>query len=451
MNVDPWRRRPRRYLAGVDWIVAALDRASRRATGGDNASQVVLVLDGRLDDARFTREVAAFTSAFPVLSGRVARAWNLAPFWRIPRRGRPVAVQVHDAGGNDADTLLARLANTPPAGRRQALAFHLVRAGRTRSYVVMRFDHRLFDAQGAEMFLDLLRRRLDGEDLREPIGNIALRAPAHLTDWHRKFDAGRVFIRTLRALRAVAAIRFPRPAAAKGRAFRFRRMVFDEAATQVAQACATRDAGFLMFMPYALAAATGALHEAVRARRIAGREYVVAVSVGQRSPDTAETEVFFNHLSFLLFSIPVDAVGDRGRLLATIRVAMYEQVKAGLAEAVAESSMLMRILPLSLFSRAIFFPLRGEFSSFAFSCLQDGRFTADRFMGVRVRNLYHMPLMPVPPGLGLVVHRFRDRMAAVLCYLEGILTEGEAEAVEQAFRRRMTPNGTGTPGEQEVP
>ena len=431
------RARQRRYLTGIDWIVAAMDRATRRSTGGSNASQIVIELDAPPDARRFSDGVAALAGRLPVVGGRPARAWNLAPYWRIPRRSADVPVESIRVEGTDEGPALTALANAPVGGRGSCLAFGLVTTADGRGFVAMRFDHRLFDAQGAELFLDLLRRKLDGEDVDDALAGISLSEPSHLNAWRRRYETGRLFMREVRALRSVAPVVFPRPTPLRGRAFRFRRMTFDADATAAIRARADREAGFLMFMPYVAAAAAGALHTVARGRALPGEEYVVSVSVGQRPLDAMQAEVFFNRLSFLLFRLPAGALDDRAALLGAIRGQMYEQVKSGFAAAAAESSMLMRIVPLSLFSRMLLWPMRGEFASFAFSCLQDGALSAERFTVHGVRNVVHMPLIPVPPGLGLVAHRFRDRMTATLCHLDGVLDEAEAATVEAEFRARL--------------
>jgi len=56
-------------------------------------------------------------------------------------------------------------------------------------------------------------------------------------------------------------------------------------------------------------------------------------------------------------------------------------------------------------------------------------------MGAAVVNLLHMPLVPLPPGLGLVVNRFGQRMNATLSYVDGLLSSEEVGAVEAIVRR----------------
>lgn len=427
----------KRYLSGIDWVIGALDHMSHRVTGGSNASQIVLELLGTFDDRRFRAAMAEFVRLFPTLGGHPARDWNLAPYWRMPRRGRPVAVRVETQTVSEPELLAAleKSVNSPFVRRGEHLVFRVFQVSNTRRFLAMHFDHRLFDAEGAESFLDLFQRWYAGEDCRARLAGLALTEPAHLSDWMRKFEAGKQLVRLLRSFAQTTLAVLPRPAPLTGRGFKFSILEFDEEATLAVTERANREAGFLMFMPYALATAIQALDRTFKARRVPGRDYIISVSVGLRTPETVAAQLFFNHLSFLLFRIPAEMAGDRGRVLEQLRVQMYEQVKSGFPRALAEASLLMRIVPASILSHVLLWPLRGEFASLGFSCVGKGGYTLPGFMEAEVDNLFHMPLVPVPPGLGFVVNRFGNRMNAVLSYVDGMLTDEDARRIQDDVRR----------------
>jgi hypothetical protein len=56
-------------------------------------------------------------------------------------------------------------------------------------------------------------------------------------------------------------------------------------------------------------------------------------------------------------------------------------------------------------------------------------------MGAGVMNLIHMPMVPIPPGVGFVVNQFGPRMNAVLSYVDGLLSDEEAQRIEDGVRR----------------
>jgi hypothetical protein len=429
----------KRYLTGMDWVIGALNNISRRSSGRTNDSQIVLELDGPFDDGRFRSAIADFVRLFPVLGGVIARDWNLAPYWKMPRPGYAPSVPVETETVPESDLFqaLARSANTDLPRKRQHLAFHVFHIGERRHFVAMHFDHRLFDARGAENFLELFHRWYRGEDCGARIAQITLIEPAHLSKWKRKFDAGKLLGQALRGFMATTPVLFPRPSPLKGRGSKFALVEFGEQESQAITDRAYRDAGFLMFMPYALAAVVQAL-DAVRKRNgVSGQDYTVSVSVDLRTPDTAATKLFFNHVSFMFFRIPVAVAGNRQQTIEAVRSQMYEQIKIKLPQAIAESSMLMRILPLSVLSRLMLRPLRGEFASLGFACVGKGGYASPEFMEARAANLFHMPLVPVPPGLGFVVNQFGSRINVVLSHMDGMFSDEDVRAIQDDVRRGL--------------
>jgi len=432
--------RKKRYLTGMDWIVAALDCISRRFTGGSNASQIVLELRGPFDDEKFKSALGDFVKMFPVLRGYPTRCWNLAPFWKIPRRGSqvPVKVEITSVTESGVHPALEESANTPFSEAREHLVFRIFHVGADRHFLAMRFDHFLFDAQGAEALLDIFHCWQQGEDCRARIDGISLTEPAHLSDWMKKFDYGRLLVRMLLELTKKPLAVLPRPTPLKGRKFQFSIIRFSEEEKRAIAVHAERDAGFMMLMPYLLGSAVTALNDVFKARGCSGEdEYVVSVSVDHRRPDVAQSKLFFNNISFLFFRIPVFLAGDRKQVLETLRTQMYDQIKSDFPTAISESSMVMRILPLKVLGWILLRPFKGEFASLGFSCVGKGGYRPEKFMEATVENLYHMPLVPLPPGLGFVVNQYGNKMNATLSFVDGLMSREEIMAVETRVRQLL--------------
>ncbi len=60
----------KRYLSGSDWVINTLDHMMKATTCAGNMSQVVLVLDGLLDESEVRSRLNAFVKQFPVLQGQ---------------------------------------------------------------------------------------------------------------------------------------------------------------------------------------------------------------------------------------------------------------------------------------------------------------------------------------------------------------------------------------------
>jgi hypothetical protein len=424
----------KRYLTGIDWLVQALDAMTRRATGIGNLSQIVLELEGSPNEARLRGALEAFLSKFPVVRGYTTRCINLAPYWKIPAAegGAPAALRVHDLAPGwamaDVLALLERGVNRPFEGKREHLAFRLVRAGET-SWLAMAFDHRLFDAWGAEAFLNEFQREWEtGAGASQPAD---LPEPAHLSRWGDKFEAGKRLNRSLLELSVDASpCGLPLPSGEGGAGlFRFRTAAFDERETAAITETAYREAGYLMAMPWAAAVSARVLHRLFTQRGVGAGDVMMSVSIDMRPAEKRLRDVFFNHLSFLLFRIGASAMDDFPGVVIEVKRQMYEQVKSGFPGNLRETCFLMRIAPLPLMGWVMRAYLKGRLASFCFSHVSESAYSSTRLMDWRVRNLFHMPRVPAPPGVGIFFNRRQGRLNATLSYLEGLMSEEEADGL----------------------
>jgi hypothetical protein len=149
------------------------------------------------------------------------------------------------------------------------------------------------------------------------------------------------------------------------------------------------------------------------------------------------TAILFNHLSFVHFRIPSDEADDFPRLVGIIRRQFFDQVKSGFSANLQEAAYLLRIVPLPALSRMMGFHFGGQIASCCFSYIGESGYRHPTFLGVPVRNLFHMPRVPVPPGIGLFFTQFRGRLNVVLTYLDGLLDDDAATAMMSALSSRL--------------
>lgn len=438
--------RKRRYLRGNDWIICALDDLTRRTTGVGNLSQVVLHLAGRIavDDLAMCLEECLAKCA--AVWGRPARDWlNLAPYWsmRSLRSTRsPVRLSVDDIGAagrnEDAVKHLAEAVNRGLPEERARVAFHLVSGPANSSFLGMTFDHCLLDARGAEMFLGVFDQQYAGRGDRGSDGCTALSEPAHLDNWVRKFRSGKVVNRAIRALAGLDLATLPIPRRPSGLRYGFRVEWFNETESTQILETAYRKAGYLMVMPHLLAATLRALHPVFHRRGSAGNEYIAVVTLDAREPATQHETLFFNHVDFMFFRIEARHVLDYGTVVESIKVQMYSQVKAGQPQHLENASLLMRILPLSAIGMLLRRPLRVLLGSFSFADVGKTAYTQSTFMGREVVNVFHMPRVAAPPGIGVFFNRFQSRVNVTLAYVETMLEDGDADRVVVRLRESLT-------------
>ncbi len=426
----------KRYLSGSDWVINTLDYMMKATTCAGNMSQVVLALDALLDEREVLSRLNAFVRQFPVLQGRVSRDLRLAPYWKIPGKAeRDITLTVLNE-----DSLLSResvlaqcaeYANAPFQDDKEHLAFHLIR-DRNRSLLAMAFDHRIFDARGAELFLNLFQQTISNGSPALS-GDIAFTSTAALTQWSNKFLAGRTVNRRIIGLSKSSPRALPIQRDGNG-CQRYQLLSFTEAETSIIYERAYTEAGYLMESPYLLSVIIQCMHELFAARQEAGSCYLIPVTLDLRPNKDPLQEMFFNYVSYLFYQVPTGDVADRKGLIALLKQQMYEQVKSGFPKDLAEASLLTRIAPLPVLGKLLHLPMKGKMATFAFSHLGKSSYQHSLFMGRKVLELFHMPRVPMPPGLGFFSNYYNGRLNLVISYLDGLLLDEEVQMLAQQIR-----------------
>jgi len=427
-------------LNGLDWVMVSLDREMRRTTGAGNNSQVVLNVGGALNSADVSNRFFGFASGFPHLNARIRRdRVNLAPYWEFAasRADGPTAfMEVIDPPDENGTSVLEDFVNRPLPERPPSLRAVVIAAA-TGSAFALSFDHRVLDALGAERFLDAFERGGMKNDL--PVDPMDFLQPntAGLTRWADKFRGGRDVNRMFLRMSRIPSRRLPLASSASPPLpFRFRHLHFGPDKTEAILERAWSKAGYLMEMPYFLAASAQALHSMFQSKGAEGSAYSIPVTTDTRPQANSRKETFFNYASFLFFQLPVEQVHNRLELVRLLKSQMYEQVEKRFPRQVAEASMLLRIAPPSVVGRIMSATLRKR-ASFSFSYLGRPGYTRDRFCGLPVRNLFHMPRVPYPPGVGVFFNRFAGSLNVTLSWLSGLADEGAMEDVMDRLRSTL--------------
>lgn len=430
----------KRYLSGSDWVLNTLDYMMKAGGSSGNICQIVLTLTTAPSEKTLRCCLNDFIQKFPVLLGRVTRDYKLTPYWQIPTvMERDVSLSVSQLlEGSSADCLFAELvknANSPfPVG--MYVDFHLFTSNEQNA-LAMRFDHRLFDARGAESFLNLFHESLGNNSLA---GDIDFTSSAELTEWRSKFSAGRNVNRAIRALAQSAPRSLPAQASIdKHCNYCYRLLTFDKEETAAIYEKAYREAGYLLESPFFLATITQAMHELFSSRSDPGSGscYLIPVTMDLRPGKEPLQELFFNHMSYLFYQVPVEQADDLKSVITLLKQQMYAQVKSGLPRDLAEASLLTRIVPLPVFGKLLTLPMNGKLATFTFSHLGKSYYLRDTFMDSSIENIFHMPRIPQLPGLGFYSSRFGDRLNLIIAYLDGIMTAAEVEILAASIRRKL--------------
>ena len=427
----------KRYLSGSDWVINTLDYMMKAVTSSGNICQIVLILNAPLSEETVRNRLNHFIKKFPVLQGRVARDFKLTPYWKIPAlMEKDVCLNVSRIPESSSpDVLFSELvkhANSPFPNGQVYIDFHLFTSGE-RAALAMRFDHRLFDARGAESFLNLFQKSLEDGALS---GDITFTSSMELTEWKSKFLAGRNVNRAIIALSKSNPQSLPLQTMFE-KGFRYRLLAFDKQETSLIYEKAYCEAGYFMETLFFLAVIIQSMHELCASRPCSGSSYLIPVTMDIRPRKDPLQELFFNHVSYLIYQIPVEHGADIKELISLIKQQMYNQVKSGFPKDLATASLLTRILPLSILGKLLRFPINGQLASFVFSHLGNSSYQSNEFMGSSIENILHMPRVPVPPGLGFFSSLYDDRLNLDISYLDGIITDEEIEKLEAGIRSKL--------------
>jgi len=296
----------------------------------------------------------------------------------------------------------------------------------------MTFDHLVFDARNAEAFLNIFQKDWEGG---KDSGKLPITEPAHLSMWMDKFKAGQ---RVNRAFLQIADRIPPRvlPLPPGKKDFKFKILSFSRKEAEAITENAFNQAGYLMLMPYALSASVSALHEIFAGRGVSGN-YVIPVSIDARKKEEVMRQVFFSNVSFFIFKVGADLAVRFPELLKSVKEQMYNQVKAGLPGDICKASLLMRIAPLPLLGSLLKIYLKGQIASFSFSYVGETAYESSCFMDNKIINMFHMPRVPVPPGIGIFFQKSKENLNVILSYMNGMLTGDEPGKIFDLLKSRL--------------
>jgi hypothetical protein len=486
LNISLYYSRKRRYLAGIDWVVGALHQASLRRGGSGAVSQAVLQLENGLDEVKLRAALDTVGQRFPLIFGKFARDWlNLAPYWSVPKNAAAFSIPlkiVEAADEADAHRILAEHINTPFDSESRHLRFILVRVGSlplysggglgrgpdtqanvqtptpalplstrggslqesatgntasAKAFLGLMFDHRLFDAFGAESFFRLLDETFQGR-LDEIAPKIAVTEPAHLDQWKRRFTSGRQLNRKLIEMQKEAEIcAMPMPPAEQHDHVHFiHAPLTAEESTKLNQRALT-EISVPILLPSAAARAVRAFNIAVPDPPLAGSQYLIFTSTNLRLPGRDWESLFFNHFSFLTLTVPRTIAQQISASAISLRDQLFQLMKDRLPWALQDAAALGRIFPRPLVAHVINSMFKNRMCSFYFVCLKDTGYSSQTFMGVPALNLFHTPAAFVPPGMNLCMTYFAGRFNLVLSYVEGVLTESQAVQFLNEFKASL--------------
>ena len=413
----------RYYLNGIDWVMAALNRLNIKHTGLGNHSQLVLVLKGYLAPDNLRQRLSAILSKSPFYRGRTRRALHLAPYWVAEQQNfnhqdmRFFKLESDDV--KNLDSLIQDCARTSFKNDQTLLGFDLIHC-KKHSYLIMRFDHKMFDARGAEALLEYI--------LDEQNNNKEYSLPsqgAELHSWKSRFLSGQFLNRFLRSIyseniKVASLIQQKDKNSKPGNIQNFYYTTFSEEQTKSIDDQAMKSAGYLMNGIYILSFVAKSFDSLFKKHKYAGK-LLIPINVDVRETKFKNEKIFFNNLSFMLFKLKQGL--SVTEYIKSLKSQFIDQIKNKIPYHFINASLLMRIMPLKALSFFMNFRMKKNPCSFSFSYISEQAFNLKHVQTLEVINLFHIPLVPVNPGVGVFFTRFNKKLNMIISSFENTLTE----------------------------
>jgi nitroreductase len=410
----------RLYLSGIDWLIATMDRHSRRSSGVGNHSTLILEFENPISTDALRERLAEIAESLPIISGRAARDLiNLAPYWKTWRNNPPLPLETANATDNaEFNAILQQTLNRPFASKREHFRFIHIRRGKRGDALLMTFDHKLLDAKGAELFLNLLADDYGRDATAETAAAFSEGLDPVLRNWSAQFEAGRTVQRKMIAASkegcfgaADYAERIGEHPEKHSASFHAEFAEFDEKTTARVSRAAEENAGFMMETPFLLAVTARALQKTVAPDT--HMRCFVPVPLDTRSKPPRRGETFFNHISFAFFHLDIPPEASIKTISRDARRQLMETISDDFPGKMETGTRPLRIFPLPFLAKAMDMPFNGKICSFAFANVGESA-APENILGVPLTALRHMPRTPTPPSLGVFFNSHRKKLAATL-------------------------------------
>lgn len=426
----------KRYLLGIDWVIAALDKVNKSRFGIGNHSLIVLKLDGQLDFKRLKNHLDKALRDIAVIKGRPSRdLLNLAPCWKTNANfATQYSFDVKDVDGAGLDavwTLFNDFANQGFVSSKEYISFLLCKQS-TKSYLGFKFDHRILDARGAEALLSYV-----SEFDVNNVSNFDYPQEPYLRNWKDKFKAGQTINQFLRSLnKGLEFNSLEHKTKSRDKILHVSK-VFSIEQTKRIEESANKTAGYLMLLPYLLGRSMQVFDKEFFEGVPNNTMFTVPVNMDRRGRKVKQENIFFNQVSFFYFNTLKEVLSDDKELFKTLRSQWYSQMKNKIPEAFELASRLIRIAPLNIFAKVMQKQLKNHPAAFSFSFIGEEGYTDDDFLGLKVKDIYHMPVVPYLPGVGIFFTKFKGNLKLVVCALDTILDKTALDSLAQSIAKRL--------------
>jgi hypothetical protein len=177
-----------------------------------------------------------------------------------------------------------------------------------------------------------------------------------------------------------------------------------------------------------------------RARGIHPGSYLVPLPVNLR-PRGSEGAIFRTHVSLIWFQALPEEVDDLDALLATLKAQRLAAIKAGHVENGVDAMGFARFAPTRLYTAMARRAFSGELCSFFFAFTGEFLGGLERFLGVEIRNAFHVAPVPPSPGSCVAMSIRGGRLNVTHARQRGTFSEAEQIVFFESLRADLGGGG----------
>ncbi|MFO7753801.1 MAG: hypothetical protein R6V41_11850, partial [Desulfobacteraceae bacterium] len=193
-------------------------------------------------------------------------------------------------------------------------------------------------------------------------------------------------------------------------------------------------AGYLMGGIYLLSSAAAVFDAIFTEKGIPG-DLAVPVNMDTRGRKFTTDLIFFNRISFLVFHLQRGI--DRGEKIRSAKLQFVEQIKQRIPDHFKNATLLMRIAPAGALGFFMCRTMKRHPYSFSFSYIPEQAFHLQEVSGLKTADLYHMPVVPFEPGIGVYFTRFNNRLNLVMAGYCGKIKREELLSAANAVKKEV--------------
>jgi hypothetical protein len=203
---------------------------------------------------------------------------------------------------------------------------------------------------------------------------------------------------------------------------------FSKEQTRIIDDLAEKNAGYLMNGIYLLTCASKSFCSLFNQDKSPGN-ILIPINIDIRENKFKKEKIFFNNLSFMLFNLKKDL--PLNKFLISLKSQFIDQIKKKIPFHFMNAALLMRIMPLSMLARFMNFRMKKNPCSFSFSYISEQAFNLKSVYGHNVINLFHMPIVPFDPGIGVFFTRFNKTLNVIVSSFNTKLSEKDGKSLHK--------------------